>query len=228
MGLSTKNVGNSTGGGVPKLIQPGTQELKVNSIEVQNMPFDAEQKQIVLNCETRPIENFEGFFFDKNDESKGKHDGQVGRINAQRYPFSNYENGDIKIDRDDQLMRFMKALCISTNTLDWFESVDDKYETIEDLVGAYNAEKPFANKWLRAVVCGKEYQSSSGYTNYQLFFERSSKAGLGMETIDTNPSKLVEFTEEKHILKLEEKKEFSEEADDLTIPEAATGDEVPF
>jgi len=233
MGISTKSVMSSdNGGGIPKIIQPGTHELKITSISVQVMPFDAEQKQIVLNCETRLIENFEGFFIDKDNQSLGRHDGQVGRINARRYPFSNYESGDLKIDREEEMLKFMKALCISSDTLDWFEAVDGKYDTMEDLVTAYNNDKPFADKWFRAVVCGKEYQSGSGYVNHQLFFERPTRAGLGMELVETNPSKLVAYDESKHIIKLKEDTSFNKDdvKDELETVDVSgpADDDVPF
>jgi hypothetical protein len=210
--ISTKNLPSSEKG-LPKTITAGNHVVKVNSIYVDETPsrWNEGAFNIIVNVETKPIEGFEGFWIDKDNESKGKHLGQVGRVKANRYGFSDFDNGTIKRDKTQEFLKFMRNLCISTNCMDWFNSIDDKkYNTIQDLVDGFNNDKPYADKYINCIVSGKEYQSRGGYINQELFFGNPSKEGLIMESIEENPSKLQKFDEEKHLIKLVQKEEFEQ------------------
>ena len=73
MALSTTDLGTGgTGSGMAKTIAPGNHILKINSIELADFSFLPGAKHLILNVETTPIEGFDGFLIDKDDETKGR------------------------------------------------------------------------------------------------------------------------------------------------------------
>ena len=80
MGLSTKDLVTSGGGGLPKTISPGNVTLKINKLELEDFSFIEGAKHLLLHVETEPIDGFEGFLFDKDNEGLGRHAGQVGKV----------------------------------------------------------------------------------------------------------------------------------------------------
>jgi len=202
-GLNTKDV--KTGGGMPKTITPGEHTLKINNLELKRFPFMEQDNGyfLVLNVETAPIEGFEGFFIDKDDESKGRYEGQIGQIKTNRFYYKDGETkSGIPVNRDEDLLRVFKNLCLATDTVEWFESISGKYETIEDMVAAINAKAPFANKFLNICVAGKEFERNNGFTGYDLFLPKLSRGKFAYEMSDANPSKLLQFDSATHWEKL--------------------------
>jgi hypothetical protein len=203
--LSTKNI--PTGSGMSKSILPGAKTLKINSITLETVPYDAEAYQLVMHCETEPIDGLDGFFIDKDDPSKGKHLGQIGRIKAGMYAFSNgVTKSGIKIDRDRTILQFVKNLACELGFMEWFEEQDNKFNTIEDFIAHLDKTKPFKNIYFNSVVCGKEYEKN-GYINYDLYFPRFDKMNKPFERIDTVPNtasqaKLYTYDADVHIRKL--------------------------
>ena len=99
MALSTTDLGTA-GSGLPKTITPGNHVLKINSIELEEFKFIPGAYHLMLHVETAPIEGFEGFLIDKDDESKGHYAGQIGRVKASQYAFADGETkSGIKIQQ---------------------------------------------------------------------------------------------------------------------------------
>jgi hypothetical protein len=71
-----------------KTIAPGNHVLKINSVELEDFRFIEGAKHLILHVETAPIEGFEGFLLDKDDESKGRFEGQIGRVKASQYAYA--------------------------------------------------------------------------------------------------------------------------------------------
>ena len=88
MALSTTDLGKEGGSGLPKTISPGNNTVKVNSVHLDEFKFIPGAYHLMLNVETKPIEGFEGFMIDKDDESKGHYAGQIGRVKAAQYAFA--------------------------------------------------------------------------------------------------------------------------------------------
>ena len=104
MALSTTDLGTG-GSGLPKTITPGNHVLKINSIELEDFKFIDNAYHLMLHVETAPIEGFEGFMIDKDDESKGRYAGQIGRVKASQYAFADGETkSGIKIQRDRSIL----------------------------------------------------------------------------------------------------------------------------
>lgn len=220
MKLSTTDLGNG-GTGMPKTIAPGNHKLKINSIVLEDFQFIQDAKHLVLNVETEPIADFEGFMIDKDDESKGHYAGQIGRVKASQYAFADGETkSGIKIQRDRSIMMFLKNLCQSLDLNDWFVAQDNMHDTIEDLVNEFNKTAPYHDKFLSFCVAGKEYLNKAGYTNYDMYLPKAEKGkyAYGAE------GKVVEYNEALHLKKVEttEVKDFGNE--ELTIPAKTSSD----
>lgn len=223
MGLSTTDL--PVGGGLPKTIAPGNHELKINKMELEEFTFIPGAYHVMLHVETKPIEGFEGFLIDKDDESKGHYKGQIGRIKASQYAFADGETkSGVKIQRDRSIMIFMQNLCKAYDIQDWFTAQDGLHETIEDLVKAFNNKAPFKEKYLSFCVAGKEYIGKTGYTNYDLYLPKAEKGKYSFATV--GDSKVMVYDESTHLKKTETKevKNFGDDDDLFSAPKKTSSD----
>jgi len=197
MAIGTKDV---KGGGtsINKTISPGNYKLKINTIVAEEFKFIPDALNILLNVETEPINGFEGFFIDKDNESLGRYSGQIGRVKAGQYAFADgTTKSGIEINRDNSILVFIKALCTSLDILDWFDAQDEKHDSIEEFIEALNKEKPFKDKFLDFCIAGKEYENRAGYTAYDLHLPKSSRDGYAFSQVDSGKTLL--FSESAHI-----------------------------
>lgn len=193
--------GTSTGGS--KTIEPGNHLLKINSIELEDFSFIPGAYHLKLNVETKPIEGFEGFMIDKDNPSLGHYKGQIGRVKASQYAFANGETKTgIPINRDKSILIFMQNLCKALEINDWFVAQDGLHETIEDFIAAFNKTAPFQDKYLNFCIAGKEYQNKNGYTSYDMWLVKSEK---GKYSFGVNRDKVMDFTSDLHLKKMENK-----------------------
>ena len=224
MGLSTTDLGTeNTGGGMSKTITPGNYVLKINSIRLDSFKFIEGAYHLLLEMETKPIEGFEGFMKDRNDESKGRYEGQIGRVKASQYAFADGETkSGIKIQRDNSIMIFLKNLSNSLGINEWFVSQDEKHETIEDFVAYFNEHAPYQDKYLNTCLAGKEYENRSGYIAYDCWFAKAQNRKYGYSLKKDN---VLQYDEAKHLKKIENKpvESFGND-DDLTIPMKTSSD----
>jgi len=203
MALSTTDLGTG-GSGMAKTIAPGNHTLKINSIELEDFRFIEGAKHLILHVETEPIEGFEGFLIDKDDESQGRYDGQIGRIKASQYAFADGETkSGIKIQRDRSVMIFLQNLCNTLGINEWFRNQDGKHETIEDFVNAFSKSAEYKGKFLEFCVAGKEYESKSGYTNYDMWLPKAENKKYAMAEVEAG--KVMTYEEAKHLKKIEVK-----------------------
>lgn len=223
MGLSTTDLGIEGGSGLPKTIAPGNYTLKINSVVLEDFKFIDGAKHLVLNVETEPIDGFEGFMIDKDNPEAGHYAGQIGRIKASQYAFADgVTKTGIKVSRDKSLMIFMKNLTTTLGISDWFISQDNKHDTIEEFVHAFNETAPYQDKFLDFCVAGKEYEGKNGYTNYDMWLPKSSKDAYAFSA---KGGKVITYDETEHLKKMEVTKvgSFGDD-DDLTIPPKASSD----
>lgn len=166
-GISTKNV-KVGGGSLPKSFAPGNHICKINSIRLDRPPFAKQGEDmysIVMDLETKPVENFEGFFIDKDDESKGRYLGQTGRVKSSKWPYKNSEWNGKKYEMVDEIIKFIKSLCIEIGS-DWCDKVDDKYNTIEEFIDGFNADAPYKDVFLEWCIGGQQTTNAEGYPQY--------------------------------------------------------------
>lgn len=225
MGLSTTDLNTGGGSGLPKTLAPGNHVLKINDIYLDDYSFIPGAKHLMINVESEPIEGFQGFMIDKDDESKGHYAGQIGRVKASQYAFADGETkSGIKIQRDRSIMMFLQNLCKTLGINDWFIAQDNLHDTIDDLIKAFNQTAPFKDKYLEFCVSGKEYLNKSGYTNYDLFLPKSEKGKYAFGEVEAN--KVLKYDENTHLVKAKvtEVSNFGNDDDDLSIPPKTSSD----
>lgn len=215
MGLSTTDLGTGVSG-LPKTINPGNYTLKINNIKLEEFKFIDGAYHIILDVETKPITEFEGFWRDKEDESKGRYEGQIGRLKAGQYAFADGQTkSGIKIQRDRSILIFLQNLSKSLGVHDWFTEQDNAHDTIEEFVKAFNETASYKDKYLEFCIAGKEYMSKSGYVNYDLHLPKSEKGKYAHGEIESG--KVLIYDESKHLKKLEVKNVSTFGDDDLSL-----------
>jgi hypothetical protein len=108
--------------------------------------------------------------------------------------------------------------------LAWFDEQDNKHDTIEDFISAFNTTAPYKDKYLDFCIAGKEYEGKTGYTNYDLYLPKSSRDGFAFAKVGSGKHLL--YSEALHLKKLEAKKveSFGEDADDFAVPNKVATD----
>jgi len=221
MGLSTTDLGTGTGSGMPKTIGPGNHTLTINSMHLEDFQFIDGAKHLILNVETEPIEGFEGFMIDKDDESKGHHKGQIGRVKASQYAFADGETkSGIKIQRDRSIMIFLSNMSKNLEFYEWFVEQDNKFNTIEDFVKNFSDNAPYKGMPIEFCIAGKEYMNKSGYVNYDMWLPKAEN-----KTYAYGENVMV-YNEAKHLKKMEIKNvdKFGDDDDNFTPPSKNSSD----
>ena len=224
MGLSTKDLVSEGGGGMAKTIAPGNHSLKINSVVLENFQFIDGAKHLILNVETEPIEGFQGFMIDKDNESKGHYEGQIGRVKASQYAYADGQTkSGIKIQRDKSLMMFLANLSKAYGITAWFEEQDNKFNTIEEFVKNFSDNAPIKDIYLDFCVAGKEYENKSGYTAYDMWLPKAENNKYAYCASDSD--RILKYNEAKHLKKLEIKPvdNFGDD-DDFTTPGKTSSD----
>lgn len=201
--LSTTNIPKS-GDGVKKTLEPGNQVCRIASAELVPFALKPGAYEIRLNMVGPDMgPEFQGFFINKDDESQGRYKGQVGRVKATEWAFSDSETkGGTKIFRDTEIMKWLNSFCEAIGKKDWLTAQDNKHATIESLFNAFAIDKPFKGMELNLCVAGREYMSKDGqYTNHDLFLPKFSKDGVPFELVGVDKSRLLKFDVSKHIVK---------------------------
>jgi hypothetical protein len=205
--LSTKNISvNSGSGGSQWFLAPGNVTAKINSIYLEDYDFVPGAKHLMLNLEGKPEgDDFEGYYIDKDKPELGRHKGKIGRVKHNMYAYADAETKLGPINRDQEILKALKTLCVATGSEKWLEDQDEKHATIDSLVEAFNNEAPFADKYVDFCVCGREYVGKNGYTNHDLYLPRMAKKKVPYEKHGAKSGNLIEFDESLHIKKAEVK-----------------------
>ena len=225
--LSTKDLGkeaNST----PKTLEPGNRSAKINKITVEDFPFRANAKHIILHLEGPDLgSEFQGFYIDKDNPDAGRHAGQVAKVKASDFAFSDSTTKTgIVIERDREMLRFIKNICtaLGKEAVDWFESIDGVYGTVEDLIDAFNQTGLFKDVFFDFCIAGKKYMNKAGYETFDMYLPKFTKTTVPFELTDSSPSKLISFNPSVHITELKPKAVASFQAEGGAPPVSAKGD----
>lgn len=218
MAISTKNV-KTNAAGPSKTIEPGSQQCKINGVELVAVPWKEGAYHLAFHVESPEIGgDFQGFPIDKDDPTKGNYKGAVGKIKAGEWPFSDgTTKGGVAISRDTEILKFIKNICVATGNLDWLDSQNEKHDTIESLVAKFDKDKPFKDVFIHACVAGKEYKDKKGYTRFDLYFPKYSRSGSPFVSLSLGEGKLIKFDPIEHIKKekIKDVDSFGESKDDL-------------
>ena len=211
--LNTKDMSAGSGRTKP-VLDPGNHVVKINSITLDQTPYDADSYNIHLHVETAPIGgDFEGFFRDYNDQSKGRYDGQIGRVRISPFPFKDTTlPSGREISRDQEILKHMITLAETLDMRDALDSINA--ETIEDFMRECD-DLMGGSKLINMCIGGREWENKEGYVNNDLYLPRISKDGIAMEALDKENSRLLQFDRAIHVKALVKK-------------ENSSADELPF
>ena len=195
--LNTKDMTVGTGKTKP-VLEPGNQKIKVNSITLDQTPYDSEAYNLVLHVESEPIGgDFEGFYKDMNNQGLGRYAGQVGRVRYSPFAFKDTVlNNGREIFKDQEIL---KSLIVLSEVLGKRTELDSiNASTITQFVES--CSKLFAGTgYFNACINSREWLNKDGYVNDDLFLPRSSKEGIAIEALDVENSKLLKFDRAKHV-----------------------------
>lgn len=222
----------SSGGGKAKNINPGIVKAKINSIQLEQPEFLKKKNGyfLVLNIETEKLgDDFEGFLIDPNDESKGRYEGQVGKIKMSSFAFQDTKlKSGVEIIRDNEIIKQLIRLTEETNTYEWLASKDEKLESIEQLIEEFNKENPLKDIFLYFVIGGRGYHNKQGYVAYDLHLPKFTNEG---KLFSMNEDELVTFTKETMVEEPEKKEMESFDDGDiegLSESDSSSDDEGAF
>jgi hypothetical protein len=207
--LNTKDMSAGSGRTKP-VLDPGNHVVKINSITLDQTPYDADSYNINLHVETAPVGgDFEGFFRDYNDQSQGRYEGQIGRVRISPFPFKDTTlPSGREISRDQEILKHMITLAETLEMRDGLDSINA--ETIEDFMRECN-DLMSGSKLINMCIGGREWENKEGYINNDLFLPRISKDGIAMEMLEKENSRLLQFDRGIHVKALVKKETSNEE-----------------
>jgi hypothetical protein len=197
MSLSTKNI--KTESKVSKTLYPGNITARIYDIQL-TPGFNADSYHLVLSLESAPMGgDFEGFFIDKDDQSKGRFQGQIGRVKYSQYAFEDKTlPSGIVINRDQNILRSLAAIAKSLGLSEQLDSITA--DTIEDFVAKAKVILTDSEAgYLYLCLGGRAYTDKNGYTKYDLHLVKSKNKKYAFADID-HAENVVEFDESEHLV----------------------------
>lgn len=202
--IKTTDIPESSGGGLNKMLIPGNHKIKVNDIIFEVPPFDNKAISIKLQVEGESLgKDFQGFFRDAQNESKGRHEGQVATVKTN--PYGNYSDKTFatgEIVRDTEILKFLNKFCEATNCSDWLIEQDEKFSKISDLLKAFKKDAPFKDVYFYACLAGKEYEAKNGRVNNEIFFPKFNLTSIPFANLKQEEI-VVKYEPNLHFTKLE-------------------------
>lgn len=230
MGIST-NVNVSTGTNNRKTFGPGNRIAKIVNVSLQKPAFAKEGDkmyylQIVL--ESEPVGGeFEGFLKDKNDPSKGRYKGRICTIKHSKYAFETKtitKNGkEYKFDLTQEILKFLTYITLECKS-DFMSKIDGKYDTIEDIVKAFNKAKPFKDIMMNWCIAADEYYKEQ-YIEYRCYLPKFVKGYKLFKAVTNETDMVLPYNVEDHLVKAEKPAElddFESEDDDIVVENNTT------
>lgn len=203
--LSINQVPETTGK-TPKKLAPGQRMCKINDITLADGYNHATTGayDLILHLEGVDLgDDFEGFFIDKDNESLGRHKGQIGRVRASQFSFSDGQTKDgRKISRDLTILAFLKDLAKELGKVDELSEI--QAATIEEYVPAA-ALILRGEDFIEYTIGGREWVDQKNYTNYDLYLPKFA-GGKKPFVAEGNEAKLITYDAAVHIIKKKESK----------------------
>ena len=185
--------GMSAGSGKEKpVIGPGNQVVKINSITFDVTPYAADAFNIMLHVESEPMEGeFQGFLVDPNDPNSPRYAGQVGRVRFSQYAYKDtiLPNGN-EISRDTEVMKAMIFLSEQIGKRTELDAI--QANTIEDFMIKCNGVLS-GPTFMNVCLGTREWENKEGYVNNDLYLPKMSKAGIPLEALGVENSRLITY-----------------------------------
>jgi len=205
--ISTKE---TSGNYTPKQLEPSNQKIQIKNISLKEGFFSegpVKSYDLVLDAVGVDLgDDFDGFYIDNDNHSKGKHKGQSARIKASRFSYENKtikgkDGKDFEIDRDQSIATFVIKIAKATGCDKWLADNDGKHDTIELFVKAFNETAKFKDQFLDSCISGREYYNKGGYPAYELYFDKFSKDGIPFANPESkDAAKVTMFDHSKNII----------------------------
>lgn len=185
MGIVTNDVKVGTGN-LPKSFSPGNHIAKINNISLRWPEYlkkkNEKAYEVVLDLETKPIgDSFEGWLLDEKNEKGPRFLGQTGRIKTRKWPYKDgsWTGGGktVTFDMTDDILKVIQLIELECGT-DFLVKTSGKYDTIEEIVEAFDKAQPFKDIYMKWCVGGEEDMQDNGHPKYYMFlpkFERGYK-----------------------------------------------------
>ena len=185
-----------------KVINPGTIKVRFNDIVLEQLPYAGGSLQVQLHMESEPVqdEGFIGLPIDRLDPSKGNHKGQVARVKAQPYLFTDYTYNGNTTTKETQVYKWLIRVADSIGLRPQLDTVEAN--SIEEYVA--KAAKVLCNPahFFYATIAGEEYDKvgSDGntYTSYRLQLPKATREKFPL-ALDPASPKFMEFNKAEHI-----------------------------
>ena len=204
--LNTKDMQVGSGKARP-LIGPGNNVVRINSITLDQTPYDSEAFNLNLHVETKPVGgDFEGFFRDKTNEALGRYEGQIGRVRMSPYPYKDTTlPSGREINRDQEILKAMIFLSEAVNKRSDLDKIEAA--TIEDFISKANSV--LCGDFFNVCLASREWENKEGYINNDLYLPKLSKDGIPAESLDVDisNSRLITFNKAEHVREVQKKAE---------------------
>lgn len=185
--------GMSAGSGKEKPVMgPGNQVVKINSITFDVTPYAADAFNIMLHVESEPMEGeFQGFLVDPNNPNGPRYAGQVGRVRFSQYAYKDaiLPNGN-EISRDTEVMKAMIFLSEQIGKRTELDAI--QANTIEDFMVKCNVVLS-GPTYMNVCLGTREWENKEGYVNNDLYLPKMSKAGIPLEALGVENSRLIKY-----------------------------------
>lgn len=213
MGLSTLDIqlpGSGEGNGEGyKGISPGVHKARIIKVELWERPWKKEENALflVLKLDTvKPNEDFVGYPIDDNNPDGEKFEGYAGNVKTNVYAYKDGMNPRTgkEIFRDREILMAILGICTELGIENWFRAANNKYETIEQWVEAFNNDKPYAGRYMEFCIAAEEYIGKDGKTRKTLFLPKLEKVNnewhVPYRSL-TSTKKLIQYREADHFKK---------------------------
>lgn len=199
---TTTPAGNTGGSGgfIQKSLQPGITKCVIHGIKLEKAPFIKERDGYFLTLSLEGPEQggtFEGFPKVFGDAAGIKFKGQQSFVKSSTWDYYDGKTGNgYDCSVQDSVLGFLQELCAELGITTWLTSINGKYDTIQEIVQAFDREKPFAGIWINYLLASRVYQNKGGYDAHDLHLIRSSKEG---KAFCGDLAQVLPFNKDKHI-----------------------------
>lgn len=185
-----------------KVINPGTVRVRLNDLVLETLPYAGGSLQVQMHFESEPVadESFIGLQIDRLDASKGNYKGQVARVKAQPYLFTDYTYNGNTTSKETQVYKWLIRVADSIGLRAQLDTI--QASSIEEYV--FKAAKVLCNPahFFFATIAGEEYDKlgsdGNNYTSYRLQLPKATRDKFPLALDATSP-KFMEFNKAEHI-----------------------------
>lgn len=200
MSFSTKGIDTTPKKelGPDKSLGLGNHKVRIFGIELRSMPYDVEQKELILTLVSRSNEpNFEGWAIDLDNPSKGTFPGPMSRVTTSPFKFENKTLAEGKvINRDVEIMKTIARIADELKIREELDKVD--VETIDEYIQAVSHLFRASTNKLNVLIGGSQYLNKEGKLRVNYTFPYLKK-GRAFQSADAEDNIVPVYNEVEHL-----------------------------